>query len=298
MAIEHRYFSEDASIDIVTGRHRHAPDARMKQVMDVVVRKLHEAVKEIEPTQEEWMRAIAFLTRTGQMCDASRQEYILLSDVLGVSMLVDAINHRHPAGATASTVLGPFHVVGAPERPMGANISVGQGGEPLVVSGTVRDTAGRPVGGATLDVWMANHEGLYDVQQQGVRPEGNLRGLFRTGADGRYEFRTIKPMSYPIPADGTVGRLLEGLARHPFRPAHIHFIVQAAGYAGVVTHIFDQTDPYLASDAVFGVKESLLANFERTHDPEVARRHGLDGEFWRVRQDFTLMAESTAAAAA
>jgi catechol 1,2-dioxygenase len=290
MATEQRYFSEDASIDIVTERHRHAPDARMKQVMDVVVRKLHEAVKEIEPTQEEWMRAITFLTRTGQMCDASRQEYILLSDVLGVSMLVDAINHRYPAGATASTVLGPFHVPGAPERPMGADISVGHGGEPLVVSGTVRDTAGRPIGGATLDVWMANHEGLYDVQRKGVQPEGNLRGLFRTGADGQYEFRTVKPMSYPIPADGTVGRLLEGLARHPFRPAHIHFIVQAAGYAGVVTHIFDQTDPYLASDAVFGVKESLLAHFERTQDGELARRHGLEGEFWRVRQDFTLTA--------
>jgi catechol 1,2-dioxygenase len=292
MAVETRYFSENTSIDVVIDRHRHAPDARMKHVMDVIVRKLHEAVKEIEPTQEEWMQAITFLTRTGHMCDASRQEFILLSDVLGVSMLVDAINHRHPEGATASTVLGPFHVAGTPERPMGANISVGHGGEPLVVCGMVRDTAGRPIGGATLDVWMADHEGFYDVQKKDIPPEGNLRGIFRTGPDGYYEFRTIKPMSYPIPQDGPVGALLRNLARHPFRPAHVHFIVHAQGFQRLVTHIFDQTDPYLASDAVFGVKESLLADFERTQDPELARRHGLQGEFWRVRQDFKLTAEA------
>jgi catechol 1,2-dioxygenase len=289
MTIEHSFFSEDTSVDVVTARHRDAPDARMRQVMDVIVRNLHEAVKEIEPTQEEWMHAISFLTRVGQMCDDTRQEFILLSDVLGVSMLVDAVNHRHPAGATDSTVLGPFHVPGAPERPMGSNISMDARGEPLLVSGTVRDTAGRPVEGATLDVWMANDEGFYDVQQKGIQPDGNLRGVFRTGADGYYEFRTVRPKSYPIPDDGPVGRLLATLNRHPFRPAHIHFIVEATNFQRLVTHIFDRTDPYLESDAVFGVKKSLLADFEQVRDPALAREHGMQDMFWRVRQDFTLV---------
>jgi catechol 1,2-dioxygenase len=222
------------------------------------------------------------------MCDEWRQEFILLSDVLGVSMLVDAINNRKPSGASESTVLGPFHVAGAPELPMGANICLDQKGEDLVIHGHVRDVEGKPIAGATLDVWQANDEGFYDVQQKGIQPDFNLRGLFRTGPDGSYWFRAVKPKYYPIPHDGPVGQLLGELGRHPNRPAHLHFILKADGYQPLVTHIFDPDDPYINSDAVFGVKKSLLAGFTRVNDPERAQKLGFDDEFWEVKYDFVL----------
>lgn len=281
------YFTEEDSIAVVTARN--APsDARLAEVMEVVTRKLHEAVKEVEPTQEEWMAAIRFLTDTGRMCDDWRQEFILLSDVLGVSMLVDAINNRKPSGASESTVLGPFHVAGAPEMEMGANICLDARGEPMVVSGRILDTAGQPVEGARIDVWQANDEGFYDVQQKGIQPDFNLRGVFRTGADGRYRFRGVKPRFYAIPDDGPVGRLLRALGRHPFRPAHLHYILSAEGFETLVTHIFVPDDPYIHSDAVFGVKESLLAAFRRVEDPARAAELGFAGPFWEVEHDFVL----------
>ena len=184
-AHERGFFTEENSVEVVTGRNINAKNERVRTAMDVIIRKLHEAVKEIEPTQEEWFEAIQFLTRVGHMCDEWRQEFILLSDVLGVSMLVDAINNRKPSGASESTVLGPFHVAGAPELPMGANICLDQKGEDMVIHGHVRDVEGKPIAGATLDVWQANDEGFYDVQQKGIQPDFNLRGLFRTGPDGR-----------------------------------------------------------------------------------------------------------------
>lgn len=190
---EYGYFTEADSADVVVARNKNAKDERLRQVMEVITRKLHEAVKEIEPTQEEWFRAILFLTQTGQICNEWRQEYILLSDILGVSMLVDAINNRKPSGASESTVLGPFHVADAPELPMGADICLDQKGEPMFVHGQIRDTAGNPIAGAKIDVWQANDEGFYDVQQKGIQPDFNLRGVFRTGADGRYWFRGVKP---------------------------------------------------------------------------------------------------------
>ena len=214
-AHEAGYFTEENSVAVVTGRNKNAKSERLKQVMDVVTRKLHEAVKELEPTQDEWFAAIQFLTRTGQLCNEWRQEYILLSDVLGVSMLVDAINNRKPSGASESTVLGPFHVAGAPELPMGANICLDHKGEDMFIHGRILDTAGKPIGGAVIDVWQANDEGFYDVQQKGIQPDYNLRGKFRTGPDGRYWFRAVKPKFYPIPDDGTVGKLLGQLGRHP-----------------------------------------------------------------------------------
>jgi hydroxyquinol 1,2-dioxygenase len=282
------YFTEENSVEVVIARNSGAKDARLKQVMEVVTRKLHEAVKEIEPTQDEWLQAIMFLTRTGHMCTDWRQEFILLSDVLGVSMLVDAINNRKPEGASESTVLGPFHVADAPELPMGANICLDQKGEDMVISGRILDTDGKPIAGAVLDVWQANDEGFYDVQQKGIQPDFNLRGVFRTGEDGRYWFRAVKPKCYPIPEDGPVGRLLRDLGREPYRPAHLHYILKAGGFDTLVTHIFDPDDPYIETDAVFGVKQSLLATFNRVEDPRRANELGFKGWFWDVEYDFVL----------
>lgn len=282
-----RYFTEETSADVVIARNAPA-DPRLAQVMEVITRKLHEAVKEIEPTQDEWRAAIQFLTATGHMCTDWRQEFILLSDVLGVSMLVDAINNRRPSGASESTVLGPFHVDDAPELPMGADICRDGKGEPMLVRGTIRDTAGAALTGAKIDVWQANDEGFYDVQQKGIQPDFNLRGVFRTGADGAYHFRGVKPKFYPIPDDGPVGQLLGALGRHPWRPAHLHYIITADGHAPLVTHIFDPDDPYIDSDAVFGVKESLLARFQWIDDPARIAAEGFDGPFWLVEHDFVL----------
>ena len=285
---ERGYFTEADSADVVVGRNAKAENERLAQVMESITRHLHAAVKEIEPTEEEWMQAIQFLTRTGHLCDDWRQEFILLSDVLGVSMLVDAINNRKPSGASESTVLGPFHVGGVPELEMGANICLDGKGEPMLVKGRILDTSGAPIEGCAIDVWQANDEGFYDVQQKGIQPDYNLRGLFRTGADGAYHFRGVKPKYYPIPDDGTVGNLLKGLGRHPYRPAHFHYILTADGHATLTTHIFDPDDPYIDSDAVFGVKESLLAEFQRIEDATEIESAGMDGPFWLVEHDFVL----------
>lgn len=287
-AHEKGFFTEEDSVAVVTGRNQNAKDERLKKMMEVITRKLHEAVKEIEPTMDEWMAAILFLTRTGQICNDWRQEYILLSDVLGVSMLVDAINNRKPSGASESTVLGPFHVADAPELPMGANICLDQKGEDMFIEGRILDTSGKPIADAVLDVWQANDEGFYDVQQKGIQPDFNLRGVFRTGIDGRYWFRAVKPKYYPIPDDGPVGQLLKALGRHPYRPAHLHYIIKADGHETLTTHIFDPDDPYINSDAVFGVKESLLAEFRKVDDPVRAREYNFDGPFWDVEHDFVL----------
>ena len=285
---ERGFFTEDNSVDVVISRNARAKNERLKQVLATITRKLHEAAKEIEPTQEEWMTAILFLTNTGHMSDDWRQEFILLSDVLGLSMLVDAINNRKPSGASESTVLGPFYVADAPQLPMGANICLDRKGEDMVISGRVLDTGGAPIDGAVLDVWQANDEGFYDVQQKGIQPDFNLRGVFRTGLDGRYWFRAVKPRYYPIPDDGPVGKLLDALGRHPYRPAHLHFILKADGFETLVTHIFDPDDPYINSDAVFGVKQTLLADFRKVDDSERANALGFSNPFWEVEYDFVL----------
>jgi hydroxyquinol 1,2-dioxygenase len=287
-AHESGFFTEETSAQVVTDRNAKSQSPRLKAVMEVITRKLHEAVKEIEPTEAEWFEAIMFLTETGQACTDWRQEYILLSDVLGVSMLVDAINNRKPSGASESTVLGPFHLPDAPELPMGADICLDQKGDPMFVHGRILDVAGRPVAGAKIDVWQANDEGFYDVQQKGIQPDFNLRGVFRTGADGSYSFRAVKPKFYPIPADGTVGKLLAALGRHPYRPAHLHYIIEAEGFARLVTHVFDPDDPYIRSDAVFGVKESLMAVFRPVTDKAAITAAGFSGPYFDLEYDFTL----------
>ena len=282
------YFTEADSAEVVIGSMEKCTDPRLKEVIAAIVRHLHAAVKEIEPSREEWMQAILFLTKTGHMCDDWRQEFILLSDILGVSMLVDAINSRRPTGASENTVLGPFHIDGAPELEMGANICLDGKGEPMLVHGRILDTDGNPLGGATVDVWQANDEGFYDVQQKGIQPDFNLRGKFTTGPDGRYRFKAVKPRFYPIPDDGPVGQLLDKLGRHPNRPAHFHYIISKAGYDQLTTHIFDPDDPYIGSDAVFGVKESLMAKFEPIEDSAKQAENGFEGLYYDVEHDFVL----------
>lgn len=287
-AQEQGYFTEANSAGVVISRNANAKDARLAEVMEALTRHLHAAVKEIEPTQEEWFEAIQFLTKVGHMCNDWRQEFILLSDIIGVSMLVDAINNRKPSGASESTVLGPFHVPDAPELSMGSDICLDQKGEPMLVKGRILGTDGQPINAAKIDVWQANDEGFYDVQQKGLQPDFNLRGVFRTGADGSYHFKGVKPKFYPIPDDGPVGQLLEKLGRHPFRPAHLHYILEAEGYETLITHIFDPNDPYIHSDAVFGVKESLLAKFDLIEDPAKIADAGFDGPYYEVIHDFVL----------
>lgn len=256
-----RNLSEHDLTDAVLAKLAGTRDERLRTLMTALVRHLHDFVREVELTEAEWFEAIRFLTATGQTCDDKRQEFILLSDTLGVSMLVDAINHRLPAGATETTVFGPFHVGGAPDRRNGDDIAAGETGQPAFVMGRVLDVDGRPLAGAELDVWQTDDEGFYDVQRPD-RGEMRLRGKFRTDGEGRWWFRTIRPVSYPIPTDGPVGVLLNATGRHPYRPAHIHFIVSAAGHKPIVTHLFVAGDRYLDSDAVFGVKNSLVVPFE------------------------------------
>lgn len=257
------HFSEARSADIAIERIGSDAPPRLVEVMSSLVRHLHAFAKETRLTQEDWDIGIDFLTKTGQICSDERQEFILLSDVLGLSMLVDAINNRRPAAATENTVFGPFHVADAPFREMGDNICLDGKGESCLFEGRVLGLDGNAIAGACVDVWSDNAEGFYDVQQPGIQPKWNNRGRFLTGEDGRYGFKGIKPISYPIPDDGPVGKMLEALGRHPYRPAHTHFLVTAPGYQRLVTHTFVEGDPYLESDAVFGVKETLIARYER-----------------------------------
>ncbi|MGG7539818.1 dioxygenase [Rhizobium sp. Nf11,1] len=273
------YFSEEASVEIVNGRMAADVDPRMREIMSLLVKHMHAFIKEACISQQEWETAIRFLTDTGQICSDERQEFILLSDTLGVSMLVDAITNRRQPGATQNTVLGPFHVAGAPNRRIGDRITLDGKGESCVFEGTVVDLEGHAIEGAIIDVWSDNAEGFYDVQQPDIQPRWNNRGKFVTGADGRYRFIGIKPVSYPIPADGPVGRMLKHLGRHPYRPAHMHYIVTASGFQKLVTHTFVGDDEYLSSDAVFGVKDTLIAPLERIQGGEAE---------WRSRFDFVL----------
>ncbi|GFE67018.1 intradiol ring-cleavage dioxygenase [Litoreibacter roseus] len=285
---EQGYFTEENSAEVVVSRTSADAEARLAEATAIIVKHLHAAIKELEPTQEEWFEAIQFLTKVGHTCDDWRQEFILLSDTLGVSMLVDAINNRKPSGASESTVLGPFHVPDAPELPMGSDICLDQKGEPMLVKGRITGTDGKPIDKAKIDVWQANDEGFYDVQQKGLQPEFNLRGVFRTGEDGAYHFKGVKPKFYPIPDDGPVGQFLQKLGRHSYRPAHLHYILEAEKFETLITHIFDPDDPYIHSDAVFGVKESLLATFERVEDPDRIAAAGFEGPYYEVEHDFVL----------
>jgi len=282
-------FSEERSAEVVAESFAGTPDPRLRQVMTSLVRHLHDFVKDVELTEDEWGAAVEFLTRTGQTCTPVRQEFILLSDVLGVSMLVETINHRTGGTATESTVLGPFHMVASPPRELGEDIALDGKGTPCLVSGQVTGPDGAPLAGATVDVWQTNEDGFYDVQQPDVQPPGNLRGIFTTDDDGRFWFRSVVPRFYPIPDDGPVGQLLAATGRHPNRPAHLHFIAEAAGHRPVTTHVFVADSPYLDSDAVFGVKDSLVRDTPEVDDPERARQLGLPNPFRTLTFDLSLL---------
>ncbi|WP_329544147.1 intradiol ring-cleavage dioxygenase [Streptomyces sp. NBC_01356] len=280
-------YTADLTGEVVDSLQRTA-DPRLRELLSALTRHLHAFVRETEPTMAEWERAIGFLTATGQMCTDTRQEFILLSDVLGVSMLVETINGHRDPGATESTVLGPFHMTESPVRELGANIDLVGTGEPCVVSGRVLSADGTPIPGAVLDVWQADPEGYYDVQRPDVQPAGNGRGLFTADAEGRFWFRSCVPSPYPIPTDGPVGELLKATDRHPYRPAHIHFIASAEGHTPVTTHIFVAGSEYLDSDAVFAVKQSLIQDFADTDDPSLAREFGVPNPFRHARFDLVL----------
>ncbi|KFJ91694.1 6-chlorohydroxyquinol-1,2-dioxygenase [Pseudomonas sp. 1-7] len=268
-----------------------APNARYKQIMQSLVRHLHAFVSEVELTEQEWFEGIRFLTETGHKCDGLvRQEFILLSDTLGVSMLVDAINHRHSASATDTTVFGPFYIEGMPEREFGENMAFTPG-ETALVRGRVVDTQGKPLADAVLDVWQTAENGMYSGQDT-EQPFGNLRGRYRTDANGYFAIRTIVPVCYPIPTDGPVGRMLDAANRHPWRPAHLHFMIDAPGYRKLVTHLFNHDDPYLDSDAVFGVKHSLQVIYEdRISHDDLSADLGMQVPFKRACYEFVMEAE-------
>lgn len=282
------YFTAKDSVNVVQNRAGPNADKRVKFVANSLVKHLHAFVKETKPTLEEWLYGISFLTRTGHLSTDWRQEFILLSDALGVSMLVETLNNDKFSGETESTVLGPFYVPNAPRYKNGANICLDGKGEPLWVHGRVVNAKGKPIEGATLDVWQANEDGFYDVQQKGIQPEMNLRGVFTSEKDGSFAFRTARPRYYPIPYDGTVGDILKALDRNPNRPAHLHFMVSAPGYEKLVTHIFTPDCPWLKDDAVFGVKESLIADFKVIDDTKQAAAIGMPNPFHAVKWDVVM----------
>jgi hydroxyquinol 1,2-dioxygenase len=249
----------------VAARFAATPDARLREIMGSLVRHLHAFAREVRLSEAEWFAGIEFLTRVGHMTDAQRQEFILLSDTLGLSMLTVALNADKPAGCTEATVFGPFHVAGAPRYELGADVANGAAGVPCEVRGTVRSLEGRALPGATLEVWQADAQGKYDVQRPDLGRH-QARGVLQAGPRGEYHFRSVLPVAYPIPDDGPVGDMLRATGRHPWRPAHLHFMIEAPGHERLITHVFRRDDPYLDSDAVFGVRPSLIADWVRQPD--------------------------------
>lgn len=245
----------------VLSRYDDSPNERLAEITRAAISHIHAFVAEVGLTREEWFAGIQALTETGQMCNDERQEFVLMSDTLGVSMLVEMINHQAADGSTEPTVFGPFHVDDAPVRAMGESIvdETMPDDDPLTVSGVVRSLDGTLLDGATLDVWSTASNGLYDVQD-GEQPQMNMRGVFTTGADGAFEIAAVRPVKYQIPGDGPAGRLLFANGRHNWRPGHIHFVVSAPGHKTVITHLFDAESDHLDSDAVFGVRDSLVVD--------------------------------------
>ena len=269
-----RNLNEHSITDAVIARLADTPDVRTKEIMTSLVRHLHAFARDVRLTEAEWMRGIQFLTATGKMCDDTRQEFILLSDTLGLSMLTVAMNNDKPPGCTEPTVFGPFHVEGAPHYAHGDDVANGAKGEPCLVRCTVKGLGGEPVAGASVEVWQADAEGHYDVQLPGLK-EAQGRGVLQSDGQGRLHFKTVVAQAYPIPSDGPVGEMLRATGRHPWRPAHLHFMITAPGYEPLITHVFRKGDKYLDSDAVFGVRESLVGDWR----PQPDGSHSLDFAF-------------------
>jgi len=281
-----RNLTEHNVTDAILRQMSDTMDPRLRGIMASLVTHLHGFVREVEPTPDEWMAGIQFLTAVGKMCDERRQEFVLLSDTLGVSALVDTINNRSRDGATQSSLLGPFYRDGAPELAMAADMAGDVKGHRVIVSGRVL-AGDRPIAGALLDVWQAAPNGLYDVQDPD-QPDMNLRARYRTDGDGRYEFRTVEPSFYGIPSDGPVGAMLRAVGRHPNRPAHLHVIVSAGGYIPLTTALFSEGDRYLDSDAVLGVRSGLIVKYVRHDSLDEAARRQVSAPFYTVDYDFVL----------
>lgn len=286
-----RELDEHNITEAVIERFGNAPDARVKEICVSLVKHLHDFVRDVRPSEDEWAYAIDFLTRTGKICDGNRQEFILLSDTLGVSTLVDSINHPVEGNVTQSTVLGPFWTEQMPDCQLGDDIHGNMKGEKCYVSGTLKSSDGTPIANAQMDVWHSDDDGFYDVQQLEKLGGPAGRGRFRTDKDGKFWFWSIKPTCYPVPTDGPVGEMLRGQGRHPMRPAHLHFIFTAPGHRRLVTHVFDPTDKYIDSDAVFGVKESLIREYKE-HQPGTAPDGTkVDGNWASISYDFVMAKE-------
>ena len=280
----------------VIGRMDDCKEPRFKEVMTALVKHAHAFVREVQLTPDEWMAAIQFLTATGKMCDEKRQEFILLSDTLGISMLVVAIEQAQGAKAlkdapadqrpTEATVQGPFFWPGAPQLELGADIGAGHAGEPAYYHGRVTDTAGKPIANAVLDVWSGDGEGFYDMQKG---PDMALRAQFRTDKDGNYRFWSIRPSYYPVPDDGPVGGMLRRMGRHPNRPGHMHMMLNAPGHERLITHIFVADSPYLDSDAVFGVRNSLIVDFDKHAPGKGPDGRNIDKTYYTAKYDFKLV---------
>lgn len=282
-----RDLTSDTITEAVISTMRDTKDPRTAQILESLVRHLHDFVRDVEPTEQEWAQGVDFLTRTGQMCTPTRQEFILLSDVLGVTMLVDALSNRRPAGATENSVLGPFFREDRPQYTDDADISGGLPGTPLFFEGRVVDREGAPVTGAAVDVWHSDAEGHYDVDVPG-QVDPAMRALFRTDGTGHFGFRSIRPSSYPIPGDGPVGELMSATSRSLMRPAHVHLLIDAPGFQRVTSMLFPSDDPYLDSDPVFGVKESLVESYD-TYEADAGPCRGLtDVPYTLLRHTFVL----------
>jgi hydroxyquinol 1,2-dioxygenase len=281
------YVTESNITDIVLDRWCAVPDPRLRAIMQSMIEHLHAFVRDIELSEQEWLTAIEWLTRTGKLSTDKRQEFILASDVVGVSMLVDCINHRRSGGATPSTVTGPFHVHDSPDLADGADIAKGAPGELCYIAGSVRSLDGRAIAGATLDIWQADGDGLYDAQRGGDGPW--MRGIFTSGADGAFVVQTVLPVPYSIPMDGSVGELMQQTAISPMRPSHVHFLIDAPGHDRLITHLFRKSCPYIETDVVYGVKAPLIAEIRRfpAGSPTPIGRNS-DQPFWLLEYDFVL----------
>ena len=286
-----RNINEDTITQAVLASITNCKDERLRQVMTSLVQHLHSFAREINLTEDEWFKGIQFLTATGHITDDARQEFILLSDVLGLSTLVTSQNNIKPAGCTEATVFGPFFVEGAPDYPLGADMSNGAGGEPCFVRGRVTDPQGRGLSGVSMDVWQSDEDGYYDVQlppTEAGHHEHRARGRFISDTNGNYYFRSILAQPYPIPHDGPVGKMLEALGRHPWRPAHLHFMLLAPGFERLITHVFRDQDKYLDSDAVFGVRSTLISDWVKHEAGTAPDGTPMDRPFYTLNYDFVL----------
>jgi hydroxyquinol 1,2-dioxygenase len=278
--------TEDNITELAAGRWATARDPRIRELLTALVRHLHAFAREVRLTEDEWLAAMRWLTATGQISNEKREEFILTSDVLGLSMLVVQMNRRFDEAATPATVLGPFHIDGSPALSFGGDMSDGVPGTPLYLSGTVRSLDGTPIAGAVLDVWQADADGNYESQLE--VDEARLRAKYTTRADGTYCLRTIAPKGYSIPMDGPVGDLVRLTSISHFRPAHVHFLLAVDGYRPLITHLFQAGAEYLDSDVVFGTKEELVVAFESREPGPTPDGGTSDGPWVEARYDFVL----------